>query len=143
MVISNVNTAGVFQLIQRHRWAEAKQAAESLLQAQPTNPQLHAYRGLCYFHEENWAIAAESFHRATCLDPQYWQAASRLAQCYERLHEYRKGLDVCEEFVKVNPNDPALESLLEYFQDMAKLPLEGWERSAHLAYHVVLAQQPE
>ena len=128
----------MFELIRHHEWSRAKTAAEKLLETQPTNSLLHAYRGLCYFEEENWAVAAESFRRATFLDPKYWQAASKLAECYQRLHKYREGLEVCQEFIIVNPNDPALESLLQYFQEMAKLPLQGWERTSHLAHEITM-----
>lgn len=135
-----MNTAGVLKLIQAHNWPEAKRVSEELLLQQPTNPMLHAYRGLCYFEEQNWTVAAESFRRATFLDPKFWQAASKLAQCYERLHEYRKGLEICEEFIRIQPNDPCLESLLVYFGDMAKVRQEGWERTRHLSHHVTMAK---
>ena len=124
--------------MQNNQWAEALSSATQLLVQQPTNPKLQAYAGLCHMQARRFQEASEFLKRATQLDPFYWEAASKLAQCYYQLHAYRQGLDLCEHFIKVQPNDPTLQFMLKYFSEMHISRVEGWERTAHLAHEVTL-----
>lgn len=136
-----MSAASIYELIQRGDWANAESQATETLASQPTNARVHAYLGLCRFHRMDFESAAQSFRTATFLDPQYWQAGAKLAQCYERLHRLEEGLEVCQEFIRVQPADHTLQGLLEYFQDRAKVRQEGWERTAHLAHEVTMANE--
>jgi tetratricopeptide (TPR) repeat protein len=134
-----VDQPGIEGLMRQGRWDEAAIACKSALQVQPTNPKMHAYLGLCHFQKQDFPVAAESFKRATALDPQFWQAGAKLAQCLERMRRYDEGLEIATEFLRIQPNDITLQGLVRYLSGMARGRREGWERTAHLGFEVKMA----
>lgn len=130
---------GIEGLMRQGRWDDAAIACKAALQVQPTNPKMHAYLGLCHFQRQDFPSAADSFRRATALDPQFWQAGAKLAQSLERMRRYDEGLEVATEFLRIQPNDITLQGLVRYLSGMARGRREGWERTAHLGFEVRMA----
>ncbi len=129
--------ATIEQLLALGRLDEAQVECQAAIQVQPTNPKLHAYLGMCYFRRSEWLPASESFRRATALDPGFWQAGCKLAQCLDRMRRYDEALAVAKEFAHVQPNDNTLQGLVVLLSDLAKGDRkDGWERTSHLAHKV-------
>jgi tetratricopeptide (TPR) repeat protein len=121
------------------RWDDAITQCRSALQVQPINPRLHAYLGLCHFQKQEWPQAADSFKRATALEPSFWQAGVKYAQSLERMGRNAEALEVAQEYIRIQPNDITLQGLIRYLSQIVQGRKDGWERTAHLGYNVKLA----
>ena len=97
----------------------------------PTDAQIHAYEGMCFFRLGDFASAEPCFMRASALDPKMVDAGVKRAQCLDRLHRYDEALAVAREWHPMRPNDPALCAIIEAHQ-YRRNPrrTEGWEISA-------------
>ncbi|CAN5410399.1 hypothetical protein BH11ARM1_BH11ARM1_16820 [soil metagenome] len=134
-----MSQADIEALMQQQDWDGVEAAAILSLQQNPCNPRIHAYLGLCLFQKQDWAAAEAEFQKATALQPDFWEAGAKLAQCYERQHMYSEALIVAKEFHHVQPNDHTLAGLIEYLEPMVHDRVDGWERTAQLGYQVTLA----
>lgn len=135
---------GIEGLMQQGRWDDAELACRSALQVQPTSAKLHAYLGLCLFRKNNFEQAAESFKRATMLDEKFVDAGVKHAQCLDRLRRYEEAYVVAQDWLRVKPSDRTLQGLVNGLQYHVKgNRSDGWERTAHLAHRIVLAQDGE
>jgi Flp pilus assembly protein TadD len=118
-------------------WDGAIAACKAALQLVPVDAKLHGYLGCCYFRKGDYASAIEPFRRATALNPKFWEAGTKLAQCYDRLHRYEEAYATAKEWLHVRPGDHTLEGIVFALKDMVHGPVkEGWERTEFLAHHV-------
>lgn len=119
-------------------WAEAKAASQKVIFEHPTCASAHAYLGLCLFHERKWQEAYVEFERATLLDPHYWQAGFKMAECLDKMQQYNKAYEVALEWQRVNPNDSHLNhfihGLIPFLQEEIT---EGWQIAKHGQPHNV------
>lgn len=123
--------------MRRGDWDGAVLACRAALQVTPTNARLHGLLGVCLFRKNDFAAAAESLRRATTLEPKFWEAGAKLAQCYDRLHRYEEAYSVAKEFLRVNPNDRTLQGLVFGLENQIRgNRVEGWERTRHLSHEV-------
>jgi tetratricopeptide (TPR) repeat protein len=128
-------------LMAQGRWEEAEYACKAALQIQPVSAKLHAYLGLCKFRQNLFEAAAESFKRATCLDPNFVDAGAKHAQALDRLQRYEEAYVVATEWLRVRPSDRTLQGLVHGLQNHVKgNRTDGWERTAHHAHRIVMAQ---
>lgn len=134
-------TEGIETFLQQGKWEEAEFASRAALQICPANAKLHAYLGVCLFRQNKFDSAAESFSRATILDPKFSDAGAKLAQCYDRLHRYEEAYVVASEWIHVDPNNRILQALVRALELQVKgNRTDGWQRTAHLEVEVRLAQ---
>lgn len=137
-----MDQSGIEVMMAKGDWEGAAHACRAALQVTPTNPRLHAYLGLCFFHRGDFATAADSLRRATNLDPKFWQAGAKLAQCYDRLHRYEEAYAVASDFLKVMPTDSTLQGLVYTLKDRVRgNRRDGWERTQHLAHEVRFSRE--
>ncbi len=130
--------------MQQGRWDDAELACKSALQVQPTSAKLHAYLGLCLFRKNDYQQAADSFKRATMLDPNFVDAGVKHAQSLDRMQRYEEAYTVACEWLRVRPSDRTLQGLVNGLQFHVKgNRQDGWERTAHFAHRIVLAQDGE
>ncbi len=135
---------GIEALMQRQAWDEAIMECKAALQLQPTSALLNGYLGMCYFRKAEYALAVEPFRKASILDPKFWQAGAKLAQCYDRLKRYEEAYEVAKDWLKVKPNDHTLQGLVDALKHQVRgNKIEGWERTAHLAHRIQFAQQED
>ncbi len=124
---------GIEELMRQARWDDAILACQAALQVQPTNSKLLAYMGMSYFRKNEWAPAAAAFHRATILEPSFWEAGTKHAQCLDRMGKYAEAYEVAQTFFRVKPGDPTLQGLIHGLERYAAANRkEGWERSVGL-----------
>ena len=123
-------------------WDSAIAACRTGLMSTPCNPKIHAYLGMCFFRKGDFANAIEPFRRATLLDPKFWQAGAKLAQCYDRLRRFEEAYSVAKEWIRVQPNDPTLQGLVFALENQVKgNRLDGWERTRGLAHKVTFSSE--
>lgn len=126
----------VKRLMRARRWAEALPGARSAINAIPNDPELYGLAGLCLFRMNNWQEGSEYFRKAVALDPSYWEAGAKLAQCLERMDQNEEALEVAKRFSHVQPNDPTIQGLIDYLSPMVQGRKEGWERTTYLEYQI-------
>ena len=115
-------------LMQQARWPEAKAASQRFVFERPTCAEAHAYLGICFFHERNFEEARKSFDRAVTLEPRYWQAGFKLAQCLDQLLRYEDAYEVALHWQSVNPNDPHLNGFIHGLKPFVKEKVsDGWQ----------------
>lgn len=130
---------GIEAMMQRGDWAGAMLQTRAALQVTPTNPKLHAYMGICYFRQNDFANAEMCFRRAGVLDEKFWEAGTKHAQCLDRLHRYEEAYTVAKQWLKVNPSCNTLKGIILALEHQVKGDhQEGWERSRGMGYHVEL-----
>jgi tetratricopeptide (TPR) repeat protein len=133
--------AGIDGLMLEHRWDDAILECKAVLQLQPTNARLWGYLGMCHYRKGEFHLAIEPFRKASVLDPNFWQAGAKLAQCYDRLKRYEEAYVIAKEWLAVRPNDHTLQGLVDGLKHQVKgNKKEGWERTAHLAYDIKFTQ---
>lgn len=133
---------GIDGLMQRQAWDDAIVECKAALQLQPTNARLYGYLGMCHFRKGEYQLAIEPFRKASVLDPKFWEAGAKLAQCYDRLKRYEEAYAIAKEWLAVRPNDHTLQGLVEGLKHQVRgNKVEGWERTAHLAHEVKFANQ--
>lgn len=131
--------SGIEALIQRGDWANAIVQCQAAIQVTPTNAKLHAYLGICYFRQEDFANAEPCFRRAGILDERFWQAGAKHAQCLYKLRRYEEAFQVAKTWAKVNPSDNTLRGLIITLEHQVKGTFqEGWERSRGAGYDIRL-----
>jgi len=129
-------------MMQKGRWDDAILECKAVLQLQPTNARLYGYLGMCHFRKGEFELAIDPFRKASVLDPKFWEAGLKLAQCYDRLKRYEEAYVVACEWLKVRPQDHHLQGLVEALKFQAKgNKVEGWERTAHLAYDIKFSME--
>ncbi len=102
---------------------------------------LHAYLGICLYKQNQFAPAAESFKRATLLDPKFVDAGVKLAQCYDRLRQYEEAYVVAREWLTICPSNRTLQGLVHGLELQVKgNRVDGWEKSRHFGHNVVFAR---
>ena len=133
--------AGIDGLMLEHRWDDAILECKAVLQLQPTNARLWGYLGMCHYRKGEFHLAIEPFRKASVLDPNFWQAGAKLAQCYDRLKRYEEAYVIAKDWLAVRPNDHTLQGLVDGLKHQVKgNKKEGWERTAHLAYDIKFTQ---
>ncbi len=126
--------------MQEGKWDEAIQACESCLQVQPCLGRIHALMGECFYVQKMYEQAEPCFHRAYTLDPHLGDAASRHAQCLERLHRYRDAMDVVKDWLLLKPNDATLQGLHEFLLTQKESEEhDGWERTRRIGVTILNA----
>lgn len=134
--------AEIEKLMQTGDWEEAMVQCQAMLQVQPVNAKLNAYLGLCHFRKNQFAEAAVSFRKAVLLDPQFKDAGIKLAQCLDRLMQYKEGLAVAKEFLRMYPNDHTLQALVNGLQRQhGAEEEESWQKSIKTNFHMVRMAQ--
>jgi tetratricopeptide (TPR) repeat protein len=99
---------------------------------------------MCHFRKAEYDLAVEPFRKASILDPNFWEAGAKLAQCYDRLKRYEEAYTVAKEWLHVRPSDHTLQGLVEALKHQVRgNKVEGWERTAHLAHQIKFAQDEE
>jgi tetratricopeptide (TPR) repeat protein len=131
-----MNQQTVEGLLQRGEIDQAMHACNTVLQVTPNNTRVIGYLGMCYFRKQDYANALNYFRRATILDPQFVDAGLKLAQCLDRLRRYEEAHDVAAEFLKIQPANTMLRSLVEQLKPYVQGNKQGWERTATLNYTV-------
>lgn len=132
-----MDSNGIEVLMQRGEWEDAIAACRAALQVTPTNAKINAYLGMCLFRTGDFAAAIAPFRCATTLDPKFWQAGAKLAQCYDRLHRYEEAYATAKEWLKVMPSDRTLQGLVFALEHQVKgNRKDGWERTGHLHHEV-------
>lgn len=120
-------------MMQRGDWPGALVATQAALQVTPTNPKLHAYLGLCYFRQNDFVNAEVSFRRAATLDPNFWEAGAKHAQCLDRLRRYEEAYEVAKHWQRINPRDRTLQGLLLGLEGQVRgNRTERWEKSQRI-----------
>jgi len=123
--------------MQRQAWDDAIIECKAALQLQPTNARLWGYLGMCHYRKGEFQLAIEPFRKASVLDPRFYQAGAKLAQCYDRLKRHEEAYATAKEWLAVQPSDHTLQGLVEGLKHQVKgNKKEGWERTAHLAYQI-------
>jgi Flp pilus assembly protein TadD len=118
-------------------WEGAKAATQAALLQVPTNPHLHAYLGICFFRQNRFEEAEPCFRRASTLDPGFWQAGAKHAQCLYQLRRREEAYQVAKHWSSVNPNDNTLRGLIHTLQHQVRgTHQEGWERTRGLGYKI-------
>ena len=125
-------------LMQQGKWNDALAAIQALIHEHPTTPKLHGYLGFCYMKLNNFQAAEAAFRKAITLDPNYWEAGIKLAQCLDRLMKYKEALQVAEHYLPMRPNDPALVALVKGLRRQAgAVEEESWQKSVKGGWHNV------
>lgn len=135
-------TREVEQLIQQGKWSEAVSQCQTLIQQQPVVPKLHGMLGFCLMKQNKVQEAEAAFRKAITLDPNYWEAGVKLAQCLDRMMRYKEALQVAESFLPMRPNDPALQALVNGLRRQAgAVDEESWQKSTKGGWHNVTLSQ--
>jgi tetratricopeptide (TPR) repeat protein len=131
-------------LMQQGKWAEAVTACQALIQQQPVVPKLHGLLGFCYMKLNNFIAAEAAFRKAVTLEPNYWEAGIKLAQCLDRMLKYKEALQVAEFYLPMRPNDPALLALVNGLRRQAgAVEEESWQKNVKKGtfHNVTLSQE--
>jgi Flp pilus assembly protein TadD len=137
-----MDSTGIEVLMQRGEWANAILRCQAALQVTPTNAKLHAYLGLCYFRQGDFANAEPCFRRASTLDERFWEAGAKHAQCLDRLRRREEAYEVAKHWLKVNPSDNTLRGIVVALEHQVRgNRQEGWERSRGMSYQVQLGSE--
>jgi tetratricopeptide (TPR) repeat protein len=136
--------SGIEDLMRKQAWDDAIVECQAILQVQPTSARLYGYLGMCHFRKGEFQLAIEPFRKACILDPNFWEAGAKLAQCYDRLKRYEEAYEVAKEWLRVQPCDHTLQGLVDGLKlQVHGSAVEGWERTAHFAHQIKFSQQPE
>lgn len=128
--------AEIERQMQSGRWDDALRQCQDLLQTQPVNAKLNAYLGICHFRKNEFELAATAFRRAITLDPQMWEAATKLVQCLDRLMQYKEALQIGEHYLHLRPNDHALQTLVNGLRrQQGAVEEESWQKSVKPGHH--------
>ncbi|MDR3687886.1 MAG: tetratricopeptide repeat protein [Fimbriimonas sp.] len=134
-------STGIEALMQRGAWEDAIVECRAVLQLQPTNTRILGYLGMCHFRKGEFDKAIEPFRKASVLDPNFWEAGVKLAQCHDRLRRYEEAYEIAREWLRVRPQDHTLQGLVEALKYQVRgNRVDGWERTAHLAHNVKFAR---
>jgi Flp pilus assembly protein TadD len=128
-------------LMQKRDWAGAADACRTELDVHPTSARVHGYLGMALFRLDAFADAATSFQRAVALDPNFWEAGVKLAQCLTQLRHYEEAFKVANEWLHVQPNNNTLQGLLEFLKPMVRGETQRWERTMNLERRIVMPNQ--
>lgn len=133
---------GIRGLMQQGKWEDAKAASEKLVFEHPTYAPAHAHLGICNYQTGQFGDAAKNFERATLLDPQYWEAGIKHAQCLDRLQKFDEAYTVATHWQRFRPNDVALQRLIHGLSfHLSQKVTDGWQKSVTPMHHnVTLAQ---
>lgn len=135
-------TREIDSLMQQGKWDDAIVQIQGVLQLQPTNPRLHAYLGMCYMRKSAFVQAEACFRKAVTLDPEFWEAGVRFAQCLDRLLKYKEALQVAEKYLHMRPNDPTLKALVNGLRrQQGAVEEESWQKSVKGGWHNVMLSQ--
>lgn len=135
-------TEEVDNLVRQGKWDEALVKCQALVQFQPVNPKLHGYLGLIYARKNDLPNAEAAFRKAITLDPNFWEAGIRLAQVLDRMMKYKEGLQIAEHYLKMRPNEAALQALVNGLRRQAgAVEEESWQKSTKGAWHNVTLSQ--
>jgi Flp pilus assembly protein TadD len=131
-------------LIQQGRWAEAHAACQKLVEEHPTTPKLHGFLGYCLMKMNRIQEAEAEFRKAVTLDPNYWEAGIKLAQCLDRMLKFKEALQVAEFYLHMRPNDPGLQALVNGLRRQAgAVEEESWQKNVKKGtqHNVTLSQE--
>ena len=123
-------------MIQRGQWAELFNKCVEDCNELPTNPRPHAYMGFCYMQARQMDRAVICLQKAVRLDPNYFDAQFRLAQCLDRMQRFDEALEPAQEAVRLRPSDPTAQVLLRGIQRYANDKMvDGWKKSEGPMFH--------
>ena len=128
-------------LLAQGKLAEAAESCQVAILRHPTNARFHAYLGMSLFRTEQFAPAESSFRRATLLDPKFWEAGVKHAQCLYQLRNFEEAYKVAMEWAKVRPADNTLRGLIEFLKPLIQGERQGWERTVNLERKIVMHQE--
>lgn len=134
-----MNQQTIEQLLQQGKIDEAMHQCNAVLQVTPAHARVLGLLGMCHFRKQDFAAAVECFRRATHLDPKFVDAGLKHAQCLDRLHRYEEAFTVATEWLRVQPNNTMLRSLVEALRQHHRGTHQGWERTASLGKTVRLS----
>ncbi len=92
-------------------WLSARSRCAELVERYPVTPEYQAYLGLCLLHSGELKEASDRFQKAFVLNPLYWEAGLKLAQCLDKLGRYEDALLAAKEGLKARPSEPTLLAL--------------------------------
>jgi predicted Zn-dependent protease len=132
----------VESLMQQGKWSEALAQCQALIAQQPVNPRLHGYLGVCFMRMNKFAEAEAAFRKAITLDPNFWEAGVRLAQCLDRQLKYKEALQIAEHYLHMRPNDHVLQGLVNGLRrQQGAVEEESWQKSVKGGWHNVTLSQ--
>lgn len=135
-------TQEIEQMMGRGEWETAQTRCSELIASHPTNARLHGYLGLCLFRLQQYEEATRSFRLALTLDEKFWEAALKLAQCFDRMMKYPEALEAARVAHRLRPSDPTINVLINGLERQASDPITGggWEKNA-VRHNVSLASE--
>lgn len=135
-------TREIETLMQQGKWQEAVVQCQALIDQQPAIPKLHGYLGFCNMKLNKVDQAEAAFRRAITLDPNYWEAGVKLAQCLDRMMKYKEALQIAEHYLHMRPNEAALQALVNGLRRQAgAVEEESWQKSVKGGWHNVTLSQ--
>lgn len=135
-------TREIETLMQQGKWQEAVVQCQVLIDQQPAIPKLHGYLGFCNMKLNKVEQAEAAFRRAITLDPNYWEAGVKLAQCLDRMMKYKEALQIAEDYLHMRPNEAALQALVNGLRRQAgAVEEESWQKSVKGGWHNVTLSQ--
>lgn len=125
-------------LIQQGKWDDAIAQCQAIIVAQPVNPKLHAYLGMCFLKKNDFPNAEVAFRKAITLDPNFWEAGVKLAQVLDRQLKYKDALQVAEHYLHLRPNEHALQVLVNGLRrQQGAVEEESWQKNVKGGWHNV------
>ena len=135
-------TEVITALMAKGAWAEAKVESEKYVDRLPCNADAQAFLGLCLFHEQQWEKALDCFNKATNLNPKYWQAGLKAAQCLDRLVRLDEAYAAAKHWQDVYPNDHQLNFLVNSLKRYENASTtDGWQKSKYKPDHHVVSSR--
>jgi tetratricopeptide (TPR) repeat protein len=139
-----MSLARIYAMMRNRAWDDAISECEAALQLQPINPNLWGCLGMCHFRKGEYELAIVPFHKASALDPSFFEAGTKLAQCYDRLKRYEEAYETAREWLAIRPSDHTLQGLVAALKYQVKgNRTDGWERTAHLTYTIIFTEHDD
>ncbi|MBS1717910.1 MAG: tetratricopeptide repeat protein [Armatimonadetes bacterium] len=127
-------TQEIEQLMSSGNWDAAQAACQKAIDDHPGNAKLVAYMGLMLFRKNQYEAASEYFRKAFVLEPKFWEAGLKLAQCLDRLMRYDEALKVAYEVRGIKQNDATLSVLISGLERQVGTGNADWEKRSHNIY---------
>jgi tetratricopeptide (TPR) repeat protein len=125
-------------LMRQQQWEAAALACHAELDLHPTAARVHGYLGMSLFRLSRFSDAIVSFRRAIALDPNFWEAGAKLAQCLTQTRQYEEAYKEVMHWLPKQPNDHTLQGLAEFLRPMVHGETQRWERTMNLERKIVM-----
>jgi tetratricopeptide (TPR) repeat protein len=108
----NATLEEIHELISRGRYEEAEETATRLIHRAPGFAEAHNQRAIAAYFQGRLAESASDCLRTLELNPYHIGALSGLGQCYTRMGERAKALDVYRRALELQPYSDTLRELI-------------------------------